>query len=457
MDTPLRFPSAPTHTPVKIIDHEGRYAKTLAPGGQPVKIIDRESQSIAKLKNPPVVAKPASLDDRKVLVLMPAVNFKEVNDKFADGVKPGPFAKFKELIGRGSATGDVMRSAQKLTEALKANQSVVRNDGYSEFKVDGEVLADSGTSVMKAATDLTAKIQRWLDRHDHNPTGRAEGSHREEILAMRDQKKALAELIGDLQTTGDADEVKENFLKKNLPADFPINDVPRLKAMMLDHAAQEGVSGAKNPENFFRGSGLAVYNSGFRHEMSGHFAAELKEIKQTNLGHALSEMKGDPAVNGRDASKQLEDPKQREAIVSDYRALVTTLFGTDPASAREQARRLPASALENTRHVKSALDEAVKRGEITREQADSATRKLVVNNFFLRAINVELSSKVEHSDVGASDTARARSSALGKLLQNQASDVPLGAKEAHLKPLETALAPEKAKVDAFIDEILKQL
>jgi hypothetical protein len=144
-------------------------------------------------------------------------------------------------------------------------------------------------------------------------------------------------------------------------------------------------------------------------------------------------------------------------LAKDYQAFITGLLGPDKSSARQAAHDFPADALKSLRAIKTALDEQVAKGKISQEKADKRLDKVLNNVVALRTVGPAMSKNVEKAPGMEGQYITARRTGISTMFQMQISGSTFGDKASEQKDLNDILAPEQAKIDAFLSELKHML
>ncbi len=398
-------------------------------------------------------ARTTGLDRRPLLLLSHASTFGHEVKAFASSVKLGVIAKLKDAVGLGSATGDVQRAAAAL-ERSTANAKFEIMSGSKPMPDESE-MTNLAKNVLDDAENLAAALTTWVDRHQRS--GEPVGTDAATLGRFKQALDDVTTFIDTLAKSNSTAQVRDAFLNKPLPPGFPLDQVPGLKAIVLESASEQVINASSGNGPLLRGGQVVAYTQLVTTAVVGHFGAQIDAARKTAAEHAASELKEEPALLGLGAKSQLEQPKLRAAIAKDYQSFVTSMLGSSTASAKEAARKLPADMMELTRHVKQAVDQAVLDGKLTPSQGAATIRKLVANNVFIRGLNPQLVAAEFQSDSALAKQSASRGLALSILLQQHANGTPFASKQPQLAELDTMLVGEKAKVDAFIDEVVAQL
>ncbi|WP_414663700.1 dsRNA-binding motif domain-containing protein [Horticoccus sp. 23ND18S-11] len=397
--------------------------------------------------------KASGLDRRPLLLLSHAAMFNPEVKAFASVVKLGVVAKLKEAVGQGSATGDVQRAAAAL-ERSTANAKFEIMSG-SKPAPDESEMTSLAKNVLDDAEDLATALTAWVDRHQRS--GEPVGTDAATLGRFKQALDDVTTFIDTLAKSNSTAQVRDALLDKPLPPGFPLNQVPALKAIVLDSATEQVLHAASGNGSVLRGGHVVAYSNLVKTAVVGHFGPQIDAARKTSVEHAASELKQNPGLLGLGAKDQLEQPQLRAAIAKDYQAFVTSLLGNSTASAREAAQKQPADVKEMTRHVKQAVDQAVREGKLTAQQGADTIRTLVANNIFIRGLNPQLAAAEAQRDPALTKHLASRSLAMSILMQQHANGIPFATKQPQLAELDTLLSGEKAKVDAFIDEVIAQL
>ena len=414
-----------------------------------------ETQSTPPTGPASSTGKPQSLDNRTLLVMGRALSSKSELADFSQSFKPSLFARAKEFLGFESATARVLRSANEVNRQLANLQLAATDTGDPAYARSATENSGLVRNVVDSAKVLSASLNRWLEKHD-KPGAKPE--IRAQARDFREQLTSVNKLINDIASSKTESEVKDSLFGQALPNGFPLSEAPRLKELMIEHAIGQAVRGAKSTESFLRAKEIAAVNSTMANELSSHFADAFATGRATNKEQALVELQGDPELLGKSPADLLKDANVRTNLGQEYKAVMSSLLGNTLDEVKQTARSLPKEVMDITHQIKRGLDQAVQEGKISQEEADRATRLLVVNNTFLRGICPEFMKGFHESDPTLNTHLMNRFSALSSLVQKQANDVPFGGrKDPHLASYNHDLANEKAKINAFIDEVMAQL
>lgn len=415
----------------------------------------QETASTQTETSAPVSTKPQTLDNRTLLVMGRALASKDEIVDFGKSFKPSLFARVKEFLGFESATAKVLRAANRVDDQLKnlERAAVDKLDpSYARSADDNSQLV---RNVVDEAKTLASALNQWLQKHDQ-PGAKSEV--RAQASDFREQLKSVTKMINDIADGKSESEIKDSLFGNALPKDFPLGEVPRLKELMISHAIGQAVHGAKSPESFLRAKEIAAVNSTMANEISAHFSEAFASGRVTNQQQAMIELQGNPELLGLPTSKLLMDPTVKSNLANEYKAVMSSILGNTLQDVKQTARSLPPEVMDITRQMKQGLDQAVKDGKITQEEADRSTRLLVVNNTFLRGICPEFLKGNDGADPALGKHLMNRFSAFSSILQKHANDQPFGgSKDPHLASYNTDLAMEKTKIDTFIDEVVAQL
>ncbi|MBL9206125.1 MAG: hypothetical protein JNN01_13630 [Opitutaceae bacterium] len=403
----------------------------------------------------PVSTKPQTLDNRTLLVMGRALASKEEVADFAKSFKPSLFARVKEFLGFESATAKVLRAANRVDDQLKNLERAAIDPSQPEYARSADDNSQLAMNVVAEAKTLASALNQWLEKHDHPG---AKPQVREQARDFREQLTSVTKMINDMADGKSESEIKDSLFGNALPKGFPLSDAPRLKELMISHAIGQAVHGAKSPESFLRAKEIAAVNSTMSNEISAHFSEAFASGRATNQQQAMIELQGNPELLGLPTSKLLQDSTVKANLATEYKAVMTSILGDTLQDVKQTARSLPPEVMDITRQMKQGLDQAVKDGKITQEEADRATRLLVVNNTFLRGICPEFLKGNDESDPALGKHLMNRFSALSAIVQKHANDLPFGGtKDPHLASYNTDLAMEKTKINTFIDEVMAQL
>jgi hypothetical protein len=421
----------------------------------------QDTSKTGPVETPGTSEKPNSLDQRSLLVLGTALASK---DDLLEGVKPLKltfFAKVKEFFGFESSTAKALRAADALERTIDhalsrlAQAEGAVHGGYGEGMSRTE-LQDHLQNIADDAKRLSAALGQWKEKHTaENPSHALQ----EQRLTVQKGIDAATALMDKLSEGKSDEQVKSLFLGNGLPRGFPLDDLPRLKGLVLSEAVGEAVKGAKTLDSFLRGQEVAAYNTVVGGAVKSHFSSAIETARETSKQHAVEEGAAKPELLGMSTSAQLREPDVLAAVANDYKLFIQAMLGDSVGSAQQAAHNLDPKVVEMTRHVKEGLDQAVAEGSITQQEADKAVRTLVVNNVFLRGINPEFMRAFDgQSDTTAANHLQNRANGIGVLMQKHANGVAFGgSKDPHMAHLNQGLAPELAKVNAFIDEFVKIL
>jgi hypothetical protein len=403
-----------------------------------------------------------SIEDHELLVVSHTSLAKADVSEFAEGLKQSFSAKVKDFFHIGSASGEVKEKAKALARSLDHLSDMVpalaANDlgGLQEIGTAKYALHD----VMQDATQYAAALNKWLSKHDANPGGPPSGSDQDRIKNMRSQLKEVNTLLDTISGKIDDKVVAASLLQK-LPTDFPVNGAPKLKSLLLYGTAYSLATYKGDESMYMRGNEYRLFNTETSKLLDKHYSGPIGKLTKDSDLKAKKEF----AVHGGNlpppekfSNKDLLSIDEvRAEVAKDYQTFITGLLGPDKQSARQAAHALPPDMLKSLQTIKRALDEQVADGKISQEKADKRLSMILNNAFALRTLNTSILKNPEQAPGMEGTYINMRRVALTVLLQTQINGVPFGHNAPAQVELNDILAPEKAKLDAFMTELKQML
>jgi hypothetical protein len=400
-----------------------------------------------------------SIEDHDLLVISRTSLSKAEVAEFAQSVKQSFSAKVKDFFHIGSASGEVKEKGRALARTLdllggklpgfsgKSSTEDITGTGSAKYALE-DVLHD--------AAAYADALNAWLAKHDPNPTGDASGPDRDRIQSMRDQRDEAISLLNTVSGKMDDQAIMGALLTKKIPPHFPLEDVPKLKALLIDSTANSLATYSQDEAMFMRGNEYTAFNSHLANLAEKQYAAPLEKLAKDSDAKARQEFRehGAKLPTGRISNTNiLQIDELRASLAKDYQAFITGLLGPDKSSARQAAHDFPADALKSLRAIKAALDEQVAKGKISQEKADKRLDKVLNNVVALRTLGPAMSKNAEKAPGMEGQYITARRTGISSMFQMQISGSTFGDKAAEQKDLNDILAPEQAKIDAFLAEL----
>ncbi len=404
-----------------------------------------------------------SIEDHELLVISRTSLSKAEVAAFAQNLKQSFSAKVKDFFHIGSASGQVKEKARSL--AITLDNLEHKLPGFSG-KSSAEDMTGTGSAkyaledVMNDAVAYAEALNTWLEKHDPNPTGDASGSDRDRIRSMRDQRDEVMNLLNTLSGKMDDQAIVNSLLSKKIPPNFPLDDMPKVKELLIGSTANSLATYSYDEAMFMRGNEYTAFNSHLANLVEKQYSAAFEKLAKDSDAKARQEFRehGAKLPTERISNTNiLQIDELRASLAKDYQAFVTGLLGPDKSSARQAAHDFPADALKSLRAIKTALDEQVAKGKISQEKADKRLDKVLNNVVALRTVGPAMSKNVEKAPGMEGQYITARRTGISTMFQMQISGSTFGDKASEQKDLNDILAPEQAKIDAFLSELKHML